>query len=100
MSKVPAAAAGVVCLRGGEVLLMTHAAHQRLPFVQNRAAWDLVYDEAPAAQWCEAVNLPDTHTLLTGLIDTEEFNPAYLRVGARDRARLQAIARNRNGDEF
>ncbi len=86
--------------QGGEVLLMTHAAHQRLPWVQNRAGWDLVYDEAPAAQWCEAVNVPDTHAILTELIDTEAFNPEYLRVEAREHARLRAIAKNRNGDEF
>ena len=85
--------------QGGEVLLISHAAHQRLPFVLNKAAWDLVYDEAPAAQWCEAVNLPDTHALLTDLIEIGD-GIEFLRVLPKDRPRLQAIAKNRNADEF
>ena len=85
---------------GGEVLLLTHAAHQRLPYVHRRHDWHLVYDEAPQAVWCHELNVPDTHRMLTDAISTEEFNPEYLRVEARERQRLRAFAANRNADDI
>ena len=85
---------------GGEVLLLTHAAHQRLPYVHRRHDWHLVYDEAPQAVWCHELNVPDTHRMLTDAISTEEFNPEYLRVEARERRRLRAFAANRNADDI
>lgn len=85
---------------GGEVMLLTHAAHQRLPYVHKPGDWHLVYDEAPQAVWCHALNVPDTHSIITAALRVEEFNPEYLRVQTSNRTRLQGIARNRNADDI
>ena len=85
--------------QGGEVLLLTHAAHQRLPYVHRRQDWTLVYDEAPAATWCGEINLPNTHALLTPALALEDFNPEYCRVRVRDAAGLRVIAQNRDSDD-
>ncbi|WP_159351359.1 DEAD/DEAH box helicase family protein [Roseomonas harenae] len=57
---------------GGEIFLITHAAHERLPFVPTQN-WHLVYDEVPQVVWCAEMNLTCHHRLLT---DGFEVSPS------------------------
>lgn len=85
----------------GEILLATHAAFFRLPFIQNRHRWHVVVDEAFAPDWCEQLNLHDNHGLLTPLLRIEPHDALYARllpeIGCE--GRLRKIAENEHGDD-
>jgi len=83
----------------GEILLVTHAAHQRLPYVHRQSEWNLIYDEAPQAIWCCEKNLPNTHRLITDGFTTRYDRPEYDRVIVEDDAYLRSIVTNGLGDE-
>ena len=89
---------------GGELLFVTHSAFMLLPYFDRRDLWDVIWDELPQADFCEELNVPNSHRLITDLIavDPETKNLAdnrYAPVVANDRRGLQAIARNVEGDQ-
>jgi hypothetical protein len=89
---------------GGELLFITHSAFMLLPYFDRRHLWHVIWDELPQADFCEELNVPNSHRLITDLIavDPEAQNLAdnrYAPVIANDRRGLQAIARNVEGDQ-
>lgn len=62
---------------GGEVLFITHAAFQRLPYVEKRNRWHLIMDEVPQVDVFKELNLPETHLLITPFLDLLPHNAAY-----------------------
>ncbi len=53
---------------GGQILFITHAAHQILPYFHRRDTWHVLMDEAPQAHQSEALNFRYTHDALTSLL--------------------------------
>lgn len=85
----------------GRVLLITHAAHERLPYIHRSDRWHLIYDEAPQAVWSVTRNLPVTHGLITrGLEATSDGLEGYYRITAGDAKYLNGIMRNAKRDEL
>ena len=64
----------------GDILLMTHAAFQRLPYWHHKDEWHVIVDEIFQADRAFDFNLSATHGLLTRAIKTEEYDPQYARV--------------------
>lgn len=62
---------------GGEVLFITHAAFQRLPYVNKRDCWHLIMDEVPQVDVFKELNLPESHLLITPFLDLLPFDAAY-----------------------
>jgi hypothetical protein len=85
---------------GGEVLLVTHSAFERIPYFHDRGKWHVVMDEAPAAEFVFEFNLADTHTIFSGAVEVRPFDAEYGQMEVRDRSLISGIARNRNGDEM
>lgn len=85
----------------GEVLLITHEAFMRLPFIQNRKQWSLIFDEAPSADLFEALNVPETHFLITDHLELADQDAAYGKITWRQgsRTHLQRMARNVRADQ-
>lgn len=88
----------------GEVLIITHAAFLRVPYFHRPDRWHLLIDEIPQADWCEELNLAETHHLITDCISTRVdqsglVGPRYTRLDAKNQTQLQAMLANENGDE-
>ena len=85
----------------GEILFITHEAFMRLPFIQNRKRWTLIFDEVPGADLFEALIVPETHRLLTDMLDVQAHDAAYGLITWRQGAKtqLQEMARNPRGDQ-
>lgn len=67
----------------GEVLLITHAALMRAPYLHRKGDWHLIMDEVPQVDVFEELPLPDTgHLILPHLSFTPE-GPVYGRLDAR-----------------
>jgi hypothetical protein len=84
---------------GGEVLLITHSAFERLPYFHGRRGWHAVLDEATAAEFVFEFNLAESHTLFSHAVAVKPFDAEYGEMVAVDRNLINRIARNTNGDE-
>jgi hypothetical protein len=84
---------------GGEVLLITHTAFERLPYFHNRPGWHVVLDEATAAEFVNERDLAESHTLFSHAVEIRPFDAEYGEMVAVDRDLINRIARNTNGDE-
>lgn len=84
---------------GGEVLLITHTAFERLPYFHNPREWHVVLDEATAAEFVFEFNLADSHILFSHAVKVRPFDAEYGEMVAVDRNQINRIARNANGDE-
>lgn len=66
----------------GQILLITHAALMRAPYLHRKADWHLIVDEVPQVDVFEQLPLPDTgHLILPHLRFTPE-GPVYGRLDA------------------
>jgi hypothetical protein len=88
----------------GEVLIITHAAFLRVPYFHRPDRWHLLIDEIPQADWCDELNLAETHHLITNGVSTRVdesglVGTRYARIEAKNRSQLQAMLDNKNGDE-
>ncbi len=81
----------------GEVLFITHAAFFRLPYLHRKSDWVLLMDEAPVVDVFEALNLPETHSLITDHLELVPGGPSYGRLVSRER--LAAIAADATGED-
>ena len=88
----------------GEILFITHAALMLLPYLYRRQDWHVIMDEIPQADWCAEFSIADNHRLITDCfsIDTDAASLAdnrYVRAVPKDRAALERMAQNKNGDQ-
>lgn len=83
----------------GEMVLVTHAAFERVPYWANAHEWNVIVDEVIQADRSFDFNLPNTHDLVTRAIGTVGHDFRYARVVPSDLEYLEALARNRGGDE-
>lgn len=85
---------------GGEILLITHSAHERLPHVPASMVWHLIYDEVPQTIWSAERNLTRNHRLLLDGVTAEPSEyPEYVRIRPANAAYLGAIVRNAERDD-
>ena len=92
------AAAARECKGHGEILFVTHTSLLSLPHFHAPKRWNLIMDEIPQTDSAFHLNLPETHGLLTSLIDLEDHDGVYSRIVIKERARLVEIAENANRD--
>ena len=87
----------------GEILVITHAAFLLLTEMYSsfRDRWIVIIDEALTVQEAISRKLPNSHAVLTEHFEvTSAFDPTYWTIGKkRGSTKLDAIARNRGGDE-
>ena len=86
------------------MLLITHAAFLRLPFFHAPHQWRLLIDEVPQADWCQELNVAETHHLITDNIETDIdlsglVGNRYARITPMHRSRLETMLINEQGDE-
>lgn len=81
------------------VLMITWEAFQRLGFIPNREAWNLIVDEIPQVQVCFDEVLSRTHRVITDYLCRESpENEQYAYLLAGDPTEIRKIAENRDGD--
>ena len=83
----------------GQILFITHEAFLRLPYVERRSEWHLIFDETPSVDVYEAINVPDTHRVITDAIEFQACDAAYGRLSEKEGSDLSKIARNRRDDQ-
>lgn len=64
----------------GEILLITHAALMRVPYLHRKADWHLVMDEVPQVDVFEDLPLPETGDLFLPLLNFAPEGPVYGRL--------------------
>jgi hypothetical protein len=86
----------------GAVLFITHAAFMRLPYIESRHQWHVIFDEVPTVDLVDPFNVPETHRLITDALSFSPHDAAYGFFSAREGAEiaLRKIARNPRGDEI
>lgn len=82
----------------GRILFITHEAFMHLPYIENKSDWHLLFDEVPAVDVFEAINVPESHKIMTDLIELHSHDAAYGRLVARDH-QLAQLAANKRGDD-
>ena len=70
-----------------------------LAYISGRHKWHLLFDEVPAVDVFEAINVPESHGIITDLIEARPYDAAYARLNARDASQLGRMARNKRADE-
>lgn len=78
----------------GEVLLITHAALMRAPYLHRKADWHLIMDEVPQVDVFEDLPLPDTGDLFLPHLAFLPEGPVYGRLDpfVADRATIEEVA--------
>ncbi|UPJ96405.1 DEAD/DEAH box helicase family protein [Bradyrhizobium sp. 172] len=82
------------------VVMATHQALPRIPFLSNASNWHLLIDEVPQVDLEHAHIVPSTHPLLTGLIQVAQHDGVYGKVQLSAPEDLKALARNPDEDEL
>ena len=62
---------------GGEIVFATHAALLRLPYLHDAKAWVLIMDEVLPVDVFKELRVPETHRLITDLVEFEPTGAAY-----------------------
>lgn len=83
----------------GRILFITHEAFMQLPYIENRGKWHLLFDEVPTVDVYEAINVPETHRIITDLIELRTHDAAYGRLAPKANSQLANLAKNRRSDE-
>lgn len=88
-------------VKPGQILLITHEAFMRLPHLEDKRDWHLIFDEVPAADIYKSFDIPETHGLITRSLRFEPSDAAYGIIAADPAAdiTLEQIAKNERGDE-
>jgi hypothetical protein len=85
----------------GGVIIVSHAAFMMSNlFIHNQPEWHVIMDEIVQADHCFERNLPVNHDFVTKAITTAAYSAEYARVIPVDHLYLDAMARNRKGDEI
>lgn len=85
---------------GGEILLTTHSAHERLPVVHGKMLWDLIVDEMVSCIWSATHNLTHTHPLLTDCLTAAPTGlPEYYRVELKSGGCARKMLREAKNDD-
>lgn len=85
---------------GPEIVICTHQALFRLPFMVTGSDWHLLIDECPQNHREATHNLPNTHELITKYISLKQYNNTYALVTVDDQEALKRIAYNKEGDDI
>ena len=86
----------------GSILFITHEAFMRLPYIENRGEWHIIFDEIPTVDVCEQFAIPETHEMITDALRFDPHDARYGRLTVNREAAvpLSTIARNVHGDEI
>ena len=82
------------------VVMATHQALPRIPFLSNASHWDLLIDEVPQVDREQAHIVPSTHPLITDHIQVAQHDGIYGRVVLKNPEALRTLARNPDEDEL
>ncbi|TYL76759.1 hypothetical protein [Bradyrhizobium cytisi] len=82
------------------VVMATHQALPRIPFLSNARNWDLLIDEVPQVDREQAHIVPSTHPFLTDHIQVAQHDGVYGRVILSALEELKTLARNPDEDEL
>lgn len=83
----------------GEILLITHNALERTPFVQGRAMWRLLHDETPLVIDHLVHQFDDQRHLLLDCVVPGEADATYTRLLLSNHPVLDEIMRGRTKDQ-
>lgn len=83
----------------GRILFITHEAFMQLPYIEKRRNWHLLFDETPTVDVYEAINIPETHRIITDLIEFRTHDAAYGKLYPKDAAQLAKLAKNKRADD-
>ncbi|AWB24715.1 hypothetical protein DA075_06015 [Methylobacterium currus] len=85
---------------GNHVFITTHATFFSLPYVANKAKYDVVIDEAPVLLEHFNESLPVNHSIITKHLIVEPKGSSYGILKPNDVLELRSIAENRNKDSI
>lgn len=83
-----------------QVVMATHQALPRIPFLSNASSWHLLIDEVPQVDREQAHIVPSTHPLITDHIQVAQHDGIYGRVQLNNAEAVQTLARNPDEDEL
>lgn len=83
----------------GQVLFVTHEAFLRLPEFDRKRHWRLIFDEVPGVDLFEAINVPDTHSIITDAIEIRQHDAAYGQLLPQEDRAIRRIAYNPRDDK-
>ena len=84
----------------GQIVFATHQVLPYIGFWANKDSWDVFVDEVPETHRHHSYDVPHTHEFITDLVDLVPHDARYSRVTINDRAALERIAKNEDGDEI
>lgn len=82
------------------VVMATHQALPRIPFLINASSWHLLIDEVPQVDREQAHIVPTTHPFITNHLQVEQHDGMYGRIKLTEPEAIKAIARNSDEDEL
>jgi hypothetical protein len=83
-----------------QIVMATHQVLNHLPFVTTGKDWHLLIDEAPQVHVEQSHVVPNTHPLLTNLIQVDQHDGVYGQVAVANIEELMLLARNPGEDEL
>lgn len=82
------------------VVIATHQALPRIPFLSNASSWHLLIDEVPQVDREQVHIVPSTHPLITDHLQVEQYDGVYGLVTPSSAEAVRALARNPEDDEL
>lgn len=85
---------------GGEIVLITHSALFRVPYLHRSDTWTLIVDEIPQVDRCWGLKISQTHEILTDALMVRDCGALYYQLLASDQTKLKAFASNQHDDQI
>jgi hypothetical protein len=83
-----------------QVVIATHQAFPRLPFLSNASSWHLLIDEVPQVDRQQELIVPNTHPFITDHIQVAQHDGVYGLVKPKSPEAVRTLARNPDEDEL
>ncbi len=82
------------------VVMATHQALPRIPFLVNAANWNLLIDEVPQVDQQHELVVPNTHPFITDHLQVAQHDGVYSLVELASPKAVRTLARNPDEDEL
>ena len=82
------------------VVMATHQALPRIPFLSNASSWHLLIDEVPQVDRQQELIVPNTHPFITDHIQVAQHDGVYGLVMLASPEAVRTLARNPDEDEL
>lgn len=82
-----------------QILFITHAAFERLPYVHRPERWHLIVDEVLQAHQSVPLHFKHTHSSLTSILEPRRVDETWSRLEIRDKHAFSELQKKMNDDD-